>query len=210
MLELLDRQKRLTVNQWKIVATANLGDLLDFFDFYLIGYALAFILKEWHLTYGESALILLASGVGAVPGAFFWGWMADKIGRRKVFILTTINVAIATGILALTPGPDGWVAGWLFLAFFRLFVGIGNRPLCSRFALGAGICPIAQARLDRRADDDDAAGGQPVGRAYGDLYRVKGWLARPLLGRTGADRAGVDDPLPGPGIATLADPHGAA
>jgi len=46
MLELLDRQKRLTVNQWKIVATANLGDLLDFFDFYLIGYALAFILKE--------------------------------------------------------------------------------------------------------------------------------------------------------------------
>ena len=129
MLELLDRQKRLTVNQWKIVATANLGDLLDFFDFYLIGYALAFILKEWHLTYGESALILLASGVGAVPGAFFWGWMADKIGRRKVFILTTLNVAIATGILALTPGPDGWVAGWLFLAFFRFFVGIGNAGL---------------------------------------------------------------------------------
>src|SRR5713226_1804270 len=82
MLELLDRQKRLTVNQWKIIATANLSDLLDFFDFYLIGYALAFILKEWHLTYGESALILLASGVGAVPGAFFWWWMADKIGRR--------------------------------------------------------------------------------------------------------------------------------
>src|SRR6202140_5002983 len=122
MLELLDRQKRLTVNQWKIVATANLGDLLDFFDFYLIGYALAFILKEWHLTYGESALILLASGVGAVPGAFFWGWMADKIGRRKVFMATALNVALATGIMAMTPDQDAFIPGWLFLAFFRFFV----------------------------------------------------------------------------------------
>ena len=33
---------------------ANLGDMLDFFDFFLIGYVLAFIFKEWHLTYGQS------------------------------------------------------------------------------------------------------------------------------------------------------------
>jgi putative MFS transporter len=129
MLERLDQQKKLTSNQWKIVATANLGDLLDFFDFYLVGYALSFIVKEWNLTYGQSAFILLASGIGAVPGAFFWGWMADKIGRRKVFMLTALNVALATGILALTPGQDGWVAGWLFMAFFRFFVGVGNAGL---------------------------------------------------------------------------------
>lgn len=125
MLELLERQKRLTVNQWKIIATANLGDLLDFFDFFLVGFALAFILKEWRLTYGQSAAILLASGVGAVPGAFFWGWMADRIGRRKVFISTTLNVAFATGIMAFTPDQYGW----LFLVFFRFFVGLGNAGL---------------------------------------------------------------------------------
>jgi putative MFS transporter len=129
MLERLDQQQKLTINQWKIISTANLGDLLDFFDFYLVGYALSFIVKEWNLTYGESGLILLASGVGAVPGAFFWGWMADRIGRRKVFMLTALNVALATGILALTPGQGGWVAGWLFIAFFRFFVGIGNAGL---------------------------------------------------------------------------------
>src|SRR5258708_24998479 len=129
MLERLEQQQKLTTNQWKIVATANLGDLLDFFDFYLVGYALSFIVKEWQLTYGESALILLASGVGAVPGAFFWGWMAAKIGRGKVFMLTAVNVALATGVLALTPGQGGWVAGWLFIAFFRFFVGVGNAGL---------------------------------------------------------------------------------
>jgi len=50
MLELLDRQKTLTANQWKIIVTANLGDMLDFFDFFLIGYVLAFVIRGWHLT----------------------------------------------------------------------------------------------------------------------------------------------------------------
>ena len=35
MLELLERQQRLTVNQWKIISAAILGDMLDFFDFFL-------------------------------------------------------------------------------------------------------------------------------------------------------------------------------
>src|SRR3984893_13068918 len=125
MLERLDQQQKLTVNQWKIIATANLGDLLDFFDFYLVGYALSFIVKEWNLTYGQSALILLSSGLGAVPGAFFWGWMADRFGRRKIFIATALNVSLATGIMALTPDQGGW----LFLSFFRFFVGFGNAGL---------------------------------------------------------------------------------
>jgi putative MFS transporter len=129
MLDLLERQKTLTRNQWRIIATANLGDMLDFFDFFLIGYVLAFIIGGWHLTFGQSAIILMSSGLGAVPGAFFWGWMADRIGRRKVFMATALNVAAATGIMAFTPGEGGWVAGWMFLAFFRFFVGFGNAGL---------------------------------------------------------------------------------
>jgi len=125
MLEHLERQRRLTTNQWKIIATANLGDMLDFFDFFLIGYVLAFIVRGWHLTFGQSAVILLSSGLGAVPGAFFWGWMADKIGRRKVFIATALNFSLATGIMALTPDQGGWI----FLTIFRFFVGFGNAGL---------------------------------------------------------------------------------
>jgi putative MFS transporter len=41
MLERLERQTRLTVNQWKIMIAAILGDMLDFFDYFLIGYVLA-------------------------------------------------------------------------------------------------------------------------------------------------------------------------
>src|SRR6201998_4813986 len=129
MLERLEKQKKLTANQWKIIATANVGDMLDFFDFFLIGYVLAFILKEWQLTYAQSAAILVSAGFCAVPSALFWGWMGDRIGRLKVFILTALNVAGATGILYFTPGLDGWIPGWIFLTFFRFFVGFGNAGL---------------------------------------------------------------------------------
>lgn len=120
MLERLEQQTKLTANQWKIMIAAILGDMLDFFDYFLIGYVLAFIVHDWNLTYGQSAMILLAAGVGAVPGAYFWGWIADKIGRRKAFIGTALNFSIATGIMAFTPDRD-----WIFLTIFRFFVGFG-------------------------------------------------------------------------------------
>ena len=120
MLEYLDKQTRLTGNQYKIVAAAAIGDALEFFDYYLIGYVLAFIIKPWQLTYGQSGIILLSSGVGAIAGAYIWGYIADRIGRRTVFIATVINFSVATGILALTPDQ-----GWIFLTVFRFFVGFG-------------------------------------------------------------------------------------
>ena len=120
MLEHLEKQESLTANQWKIFAAATVGDMLDFFDFYLIGFVLAFIIGGWHLTFGQSGAILLSSGIGAPIGSLFWGWMADKIGRRTVMILTVLNFTIATGLMALTPDQ-----GWLFLAICRFFVGMG-------------------------------------------------------------------------------------
>jgi putative MFS transporter len=120
MLEHLERQESLTANQWKIFAAATVGDMLDFFDFYLIGFVLAFIIGGWQLTYGQSGAILLSSGIGAPIGSLFWGWMADKIGRRSVMILTVLNFTLATGLMALTPEH-----GWLFLSVCRFFVGMG-------------------------------------------------------------------------------------
>jgi MFS transporter, putative metabolite:H+ symporter len=126
MLELLEKQTKLTTNQWKIAIAATLGDMLDFFDFLLIGFVLAYIVKDWHLTYGQSGLILLASGIIAPFGSMFYGWLADKIGRRTVMMLTVLNVSIATGAMALT--PDG---AWIYLVFWRFLVGFGTTGLYS-------------------------------------------------------------------------------
>src|SRR5256884_6395055 len=126
MIERLEQQKRLTGNQWKLICTANIADLLDFFDFFLIGYITAALTKEWSMPYWQGGAILLASGLGAVPGAFIWGWLGDRIGRRTVFIWSAVTISLATGIMVFTPGPNAVIPGWLFLVFFGVFVGIGN------------------------------------------------------------------------------------
>src|SRR5215468_3574265 len=36
MIELLEHQRKLTANQWKLIVTGNLADLLDFFDFFWV------------------------------------------------------------------------------------------------------------------------------------------------------------------------------
>src|ERR1700712_5181400 len=103
MFNRLDQAKSLTTNQVKIIAAAIIGDMLEFFDYYLIGFVLAFIIKPWQLTFGQSAVILLSSGVGAIIGAFVWGRLADLIGRRKVFMATVLNFSLASGLLYFTP-----------------------------------------------------------------------------------------------------------
>ena len=120
MLELLDRQTSLTVNQWKIFTACLFSVMLDFFDFFLIGFVLAFFVRDWHLTFGETGTILFASGIAAIPGGIFFGWLGDKIGRRKVFMITILTFSLATGLMALTPER-----GWVFLAVMRFIVGLG-------------------------------------------------------------------------------------
>jgi MFS transporter, putative metabolite:H+ symporter len=120
MFDRLEATRSLTANQWRIIAAAILGDMLEFFDYFLIGFVLAFIVGPWQLSFGQSAIILLSSGIGAILGAAVWGRLADRIGRRAVFIGTVLNFSLATGILALTPDH-----GWIFLTIFRFFVGFG-------------------------------------------------------------------------------------
>ena len=120
MFEPLEKQTRLTGNQRRLLVVAVLGDLLEFYDLFLVGFVLAFIVGPWKVTYGQSALILLSSGIGAIVGAGFWGWLADRIGRRPVFMATVINFSVATGILAFTPEN-----AWVFLTVVRFFVGVG-------------------------------------------------------------------------------------
>jgi len=64
----LERQKKLTANQWKLICTANVADLLDFFDFFLIGYVTAALAKEWSLPYWQGGEVP-SSGVGWATGS---------------------------------------------------------------------------------------------------------------------------------------------
>src|SRR5579872_1722313 len=101
--DVLERQEHLTPNQWKVVWLAAAGGMLEFLDAYIIAFVLAFIVGPWHLRYGQTALVLLSSGVGALLGSFFWGYLADRIGRRPIFAAMICTCSLASLALALTP-----------------------------------------------------------------------------------------------------------
>ena len=77
MLELLERQTKLTGNQIRLLAVVIICNLLEFYDLFLVGFVLAYIAGPWKLTYGESAWMLLSSGLGAILGAGIWGFWLD-------------------------------------------------------------------------------------------------------------------------------------
>ena len=89
----------MTINQWKIFLACFFSLALDFFDFFLISFVLAFFVRDWQLTYGQSVLILLSSGVASVRARYLVGWLGNKIGGRKVLMISILTFSLATGLM---------------------------------------------------------------------------------------------------------------
>jgi MFS transporter, putative metabolite:H+ symporter len=94
--------------------------MFDFFDFLVVGYLLAAVIREWQLTNGHTAVILYSGGIGAIIGAFLFGSFADAWGRKPQVVVGTIICAVSSGLIAFL--PDG---SWLLFAILRFFVGVG-------------------------------------------------------------------------------------
>jgi len=112
---------------WVTFALMSGVFLLDFFDFFLIAFVMSVIGREWHLTYGQGALILYGAGVGAIIGSLVWGSLSDLFGRKMQTVTGTFICGISAGLIGLVP-----TGAWVLLAVLRFFVGFG---------LAAGVTP---------------------------------------------------------------------
>src|SRR5258707_1443050 len=111
--------------------------------------------------------------------------MGDRIGRRKVFIITALNVAFATGIMFFTPHQDGWIAGWIFLSFFRFFVGFGNAGLI------AVELPLVQEFVHTSREGWVRGLTTVLLPAGNILGAMSGWLLAPIIGWRGLFLVGL-------------------
>jgi putative MFS transporter len=75
----------------------------------------------WHLTYGQSAMMLLSSGVGAIVGATIGGRFADIVGRKRM--IWGGGIVFALGAAAIAFIPDG---AWIQFSLLRFVVGCGS------------------------------------------------------------------------------------
>lgn len=123
MLGLFDESTKLTRNQRKLVTAATLGLVLEFLDFFLIGFVVSIVSVPWDLDALTAGYILMSSGLGAIIGAFAFGRLADVVGRRKIFMIT---IAVFTlGTLALIFTPESPSVGPWYLIVFRFIIGLG-------------------------------------------------------------------------------------
>lgn len=105
---------------WRVVIALGITWVLDGLEVTLVGSLAAAIHESPSLRLSETQIGLSASAylVGAVFGAIGFGWMADRIGRQKLFFIT-LSVYMVASILT------GF--SWDFWSFslFRMLTGAG-------------------------------------------------------------------------------------
>jgi MFS transporter, AAHS family, 4-hydroxybenzoate transporter len=82
--------------QWVIIALCFAVLAVDGFDATAISFIAPAIRTQWNLTPGQLAPLFGAGLFGLMLGAFLFGPLADKAGRRPTLIITTAFFAIAT------------------------------------------------------------------------------------------------------------------
>ena len=100
--------------------------------------------------------------LGACAGALFFGWLTDRFGRKKLFILTLAVYLFGTAMTALS--FDAW---WFFLFRFITGAGIGGEYA----AINSAIDELIPARYRGRIDIV-INGTYWAGAAFGALLTV--------------------------------------
>jgi MFS family permease len=111
-----------TKGGWMMISTI----LIEAWDLYAIAFVLIFIKQEYNPTPGQLGLVAAAVQGGALVGALLGGYVADRLGRKRVFILTMILFIIFA--IAQAFSQNIWD-----LIIIRFLIGI---PLGSDIANG--------------------------------------------------------------------------
>jgi MFS transporter, putative metabolite:H+ symporter len=110
----------LNARYWISMVLAVMTSIFDFFDFFIVGFLVAVLAPQWQLTFGQTSVMLLSAGVGAIVGALAWGALSDRWGRKTLLVAGVALCAVGAGSVSLI--PDG---AWMLFAALRFVVGFG-------------------------------------------------------------------------------------
>lgn len=105
---------------WLVIFALGIAWILDGLEVTVVG-SLAGALSEspvLHLSGAQIGAAASAYLIGAVAGSLFFGWLTDRLGRKKLFTLTVLVYLVATIACGLS---------WNFWSFaiFRMLTGAG-------------------------------------------------------------------------------------
>ncbi len=107
--------------QFKLLLTCAAVLFLDGFDTQAIGYVAPALAKEWGLTKAALGPVFSAGLFGLMIGALLFGPLADRVGRKKIIVLSTL--AFGIGALATAFVRD---ANTLLVIRFLTGLGLGG------------------------------------------------------------------------------------
>ena len=109
-----------TTRYWLSIILFAVTGVVDFFDFFVVGFLVSVLAPKWHLTFGQTSIMLMSAGIGAMLGALASGFLADRFGRKPLAVAGVLICGLSSGAIALIPED-----GWIFFAILRFFVGFG-------------------------------------------------------------------------------------
>ncbi|HEY0249170.1 MAG TPA: MFS transporter [Gryllotalpicola sp.] len=101
---------------WSVVFGLGISWVLDGLEIQIVasnGYA-----QTLNLTSAEVGVVGTVYLVGEVCGALYFGWLSDRLGRKRLFILTLAIYLVGSGIA-------GFSFSYWFLLLFRFVAGAG-------------------------------------------------------------------------------------
>jgi len=104
--------------QRKVLISTSAGIGLENMDIMFLAFSLSSIISSLQVTSAQAGFISTITNLGMLAGGIFFGLLADKIGRVKVFSYTVITFSIASLLM--------YFASNIYLVYvFRFIAGIG-------------------------------------------------------------------------------------
>jgi MFS family permease len=135
----------------RVITAAAGGNVIEWYDFYIFGSLAVSVLSVKFFEKSSAALIttigIFTAGFLIRPlGAFLFGWLGDRVGRKYTFLVTLTGMALGTGAIGLVPTFDsiGYGAAVILLTL-RIIQG-----LCLGGQYGGAITYVAEHVSDER------------------------------------------------------------
>jgi SHS family lactate transporter-like MFS transporter len=156
-----------------------LGWTLDAFDFFVLVFVLPAVAKEFHRSVADLALTITATLALRPVGAFAFGWIADRYGRRLPLMIDIVFYSVIEVASGLAPS-------YRWFLFLRALYGIG---MGGEWGVGASLAmeavpPRWRGLLSGMLQEGYAVGYLLAAAAYFLIFPHFGW--RPLFWLGGA------------------------
>lgn len=148
------------VSNKKLLGIAGTAWMFDAMDVGILSFVIAAVAIDWGLTPEQSGWIGSMNSIGMAVGAFGFGILADRIGRKNVFMITLVLFSVASGLSALTTGLGAF--------------------LVLRFLVGAGLggeLPVASTLVSESVEAHER--GKMV--VLLESFWAAGWLVAALI-----------------------------